>query len=142
MFLKPFSHLQQLIFLKALLVLLFLKLSIILKLLKIRFQTQIGFLNISFVRNNEAPTYKTCKHLLGQSPHRQRACQWKAHSAKGHMYTIHVHTHKDSGALQKCTPLLSSLDSPFPTYRTHFGASATYFGTRCIDSKRPCSLGE
>lgn len=59
MFLKPFSHLQWLIFLKALLVLLFLKLSSILKLLEIRFQTQVGFLNISFVRNNEALIYKT-----------------------------------------------------------------------------------
>lgn len=67
MSLKPFSHLQQLIFLKDLIVL-FLKLSTILKFLEVGFQTQVSFLNISYVRNNEAPICKTCIHLLGQSP--------------------------------------------------------------------------
>lgn len=67
MSLKPFSHLQQLIFLKDLIVL-FLKLSTILKFLEVGFQTQVGFLNISYVRNHEAPICTARMHLWGQSP--------------------------------------------------------------------------
>lgn len=109
----------------------FLKLSSILKLLEIQFQTQVGFLNISFVRNNgfNLQNMKTFVRVhLTDSVQQQ-----KAYSAKGHKYIIQCIYTKGFRVSSEMYP--SSIPGfPISPYRTHVGMSAMN-GTQGIDSE-------